>query len=322
MSHHLSDSVVVITGASSGIGRAASRAFAQAGANVVLAARRKESLEEVAGECRSFGVQALALPTDTTDESRVRNLANSAISRFGHVDVWVNNAGVMAYGRAEDIPARVLRRVFETNVFGYFYGAQAILPHFKKRRRGILINVTSMVSKAGIAYMSPYVASKFALTGWSDCLRQELMLEETTEIHVCSVLPASIDTPLFQHAANYTGRQPKPVDPVYDPWEVAEAIVGCVEKPQREVYVGRIGPLTAFNRTMAPSIHDRVAANLAEHNQLQDSPALATEGNLFEPKEPASIEGGWQKPSSRGWKIAVAAAAVAVPLTLALGSRR
>ncbi len=324
MSHHLSGSVVVITGASSGIGRATARAFARAGANVVLAARRKEALDELAEECRSLPVQALPIPTDMTDEFQVRELARRAIQWFGWVDVWVNNAGVVAYGRTEDLPSRVMRRVFETNVFGYIYAMQAILPHFKEQKEGIVINVSSMVGKAGIANMGAYVASKHALVGLADCVRQEVLLEDGANINICTVMPASIDTPLFQHAANFTGRRVKPVDPIYDPDDVARTILGCVENPEREVYVGKIGALTAWNRAMAPGLHDRVASYLGEHNQLQEDGAPATEGNLFEPKPITSIDGGWKRRSGGSrWKGAVAAAAaIAVPVSLGLLARR
>ncbi len=323
MSQHLFGSVAVITGASSGIGRATALAFARAGANVVLAARKREALEDVADECRGFAVQALPLPTDVSDEFQVRELARRAIQWFGWVDVWVNNAGVAAYGRTEDLPPRVVRRVFETNVLGCVYAMQAILPHFKEEKEGVIVNVASMVGKAGIAYMGAYVASKHALVGLADSVRQEIMLEDGAGISVCTVMPASIDTPFFQHAANFTGRQVKPVGPVYHPEEVARTILECVQNPQREVYVGKIGSLTAWNRTISAGLHDRVAAQLADRSQLGHQQVPPTEGNLFEPQPINTICGGWKRENGSRWKTAIAAtAAIAVPVSLGLLARR
>lgn len=315
MSHHLSDLVVVVTGASSGIGRAAALGFAENGAHLVLASRREESLRDLAEECRQLGVRVIVVPTDVTDENQVMELCRRAVTEFGRVDVWVNNAGVMLYGRVEEVPAHAMRRVFETNVFGYMYGARAVLPQFRHQGRGILINVASMVGKAGVAYMSAYVASKHALIGFADCLRQEIMLDKA-DIRVCTVMPASIDTPLFQHAANYTGQEAQPIRPVYDAEDVAEAITGCVEKPEREVYVGSMGRLTAFNRTMSPALHDRIASTLAETQQFRETPVPRTDGNLYQPKDPHSIDGGWRQPSGLGRKVALAAVAAAVPVSL------
>jgi len=322
MSHHLSDLVVVITGASSGIGKATALRFAEHGAHLVLAGRREESLSQLAQECRELGARTIAVATDVTDESQVTELCRRGVTEFGRVDVWVNNAGVMLYGRVDEVPSHAMRRVFETNVFGYMYGARAVLPQFRRQGRGVLIDVASMVGKAGIAYMSAYVASKHALIGFADCLRQEIMLDKT-DVQVCTVMPASIDTPLFQHAANYTGQEAQPIKPIYDPEDVAEAIVGCVEKPQREVYVGSMGRLTAFNRTLSPALHDRIASGIAESQQFSETRVPRTDGNLYHPKEPDTISGGWKQPASLGRKMALAAVAAAVPVSLvwALKSR-
>jgi len=315
MSHHLSDLVVVITGASSGIGKATALRFAEQGAHGVLAGRREDSLRQLAEECRELGVRSLAVKTDVTDESQMAELCRRALAEFGRIDVWVNNAGVMLYGRVEDTPSHAMRRVFETNVFGYMYGARGVLPQFRRQGHGTLINVASMVGKAGVAYMSAYVASKHALIGFADCLRQELMLDGT-DVKVCTVMPASIDTPLFQHAANYTGQQGQPIKPIYNADDVADAIVRCLEKPEREVYVGSMGRVTAFNRTISPALHDTVTARVAQSQQFGETPVPRTDGNLYQPKGPDTISGGWKQPSSLGRKVAVAAMAAAVPVSV------
>jgi len=179
-----------------------------------------------------------------------------------------------------------------------------------------------MVGKAGVPYMSAYVASKHALIGFADCLRQEIMLDDL-DIEVCTVMPASIDTPLFEHAANYTGREVQPIKPIYDADDVADAIVACVHKPQREVYVGTMGRLTAFSRTVSPAVHDKISSSAVESQQFREKPVPRTDGNLYQPKGSDTISGGWRQPAGLGRKIAVAAVAAAVPVSVvwALRSR-
>lgn len=204
MPRPIEDSVVVITGASSGIGRAAAQEFARRGATLVLAARRAQALDEVARECKELGGHALAVPTDVTDEAAVQDLARRAIETFGRIDVWVNNAAVTLFARIEEAPYEDYRRVIETNLLGYVHGARAAIPYFREQGSGVLVNVSSVVGKVGQPNTSAYCATKFAIVGLSECLRQELL--DVEDIHVCTVMPPSVDTPIFQHAANYTGR--------------------------------------------------------------------------------------------------------------------
>ncbi len=153
------DAVVVITGASSGIGRATAIGFARQGAAVVLAARREWALREIAESCERLGVPTLVVPTDTTDEDAVRALVQAALERFGRIDVWVNNAGVGLYARFEDTPAADFRKVIETNFFGYVHGARAVLPHFYRQGHGVLINNASIMARVPGPYVSAYAAS-------------------------------------------------------------------------------------------------------------------------------------------------------------------
>src|SRR4051812_48570556 len=195
------DSVVVITGASSGIGRAAALRFATAGERLVLAARAPEPLEEVAAACRRRGADALAIPTDVRDERAVAALAEAAVARFGRIDVWVNAAGVIAYGRFEEIPSEVFRGVIETNLFGQIHGARAAIPRFREQGRGVLINLASVWGRITSPDVSPYVTSKFAVRAFSACLRHEL--RDAPGIDVATILPAAVDTPIFRQAANF-----------------------------------------------------------------------------------------------------------------------
>ncbi|WP_235147989.1 MULTISPECIES: SDR family oxidoreductase [Fischerella] len=295
MPRRIRDSVIVITGASSGIGRATALEFAKQGATLLLAARREAALQDVAQQCKQLGGQALAVPTDVTDESAVQALARRAIENFGRLDVWVNNAAVSLFARFEDVPPEAFRRVIDTNLFGYVHGARAALPYFREQGSGILINVSSVVAITGQPYTSPYTISKYAIRGLSDSLRMELYLDNAPDIHVCTVLPASIDTPIFQHAANYTGRKTKALSPVYPAKDVAEAIVGLVNRPQREIIVGQAGYLLALEKTLAPDLEERMMARQVDQDHFQDKkPAAPTDGNLFQPMEDyTGISGNW-----------------------------
>jgi NAD(P)-dependent dehydrogenase (short-subunit alcohol dehydrogenase family) len=211
----LDGSVVVVTGASSGLGRASAVELARRGANVVVSARRQAALEETAALCRAQGSDARVVVADVTDEGAVGELARRALDINGSIDAWVNNAGVTSFGPLEDTPLDEHRRVIETNLWGSIHGARAIVPIFKRQGRGVLINVGSILSKVGQPFVPSYVISKFALRGLSDALRAELAAHP--RIHVCTLLPYAIDTPHFQSAANLIGRQPFAMPPVQSP---------------------------------------------------------------------------------------------------------
>lgn len=290
----LQGAVVVITGASSGIGRAAATAFAEKGASVVLAARRAELLENVADECRGRGGDALAVVVDVTDAEAVEGLAEAAVERFGRIDVWVNNAGVTALGRFEKVPPDAFRRVIETNAFGYVHGARAALRVFREQGRGTLINNASIAGRTSQPFAAAYVMSKHAVRGLGMSLRQELSLEGASGIHVCTVLPATIDTPFFQHAGNYTGRAPKAMPPVYAAEGAARTIVHLAQVPRRETFVGGSGRMIALQQTLAPALAERMMARMVDRTHFyRDRTAAPTPGNLFEAGAYGSTDGGW-----------------------------
>lgn len=319
----LRNKVVVITGASSGIGRASALAFAAEGAVVVLAARRAEALDDVAAECQQSGADVLVIPTDVTDENAVIDLARQTVTRFGRIDVWVNNAAVAMFARLEDAPMELIRRVLDTNFFGYVHGARAAMPQFKKQGHGTLINVDSVTASAPQPYTSSYVASKYALRGFFECVRMELELDGLDEINICNVMPASIDTPLFQQAANLTGREPKAMDPVYPPEKVAGAIVRLAMRPQREIIVGAAGKALAAQHALAPGMYEKTASRQIHRNHFQDELADPSEGNLFTPMTQfAQTHGGWQRKQKSVPAAAIAAAVAGMAVLIGVAITR
>lgn len=287
---------VVITGASSGIGRATAHAFARNGASLVLASRRLGALEEVVAECEALGAEAIAVVTDVSDSEQVSHLANTAITHFGTLDVWVNNASVAAYGSLAQIPLDDIRRVLDVNVMGYVYGAREALKAFHSTGRGALINVASVIGEVPQPYSAPYSMSKAAVLALGTALRQEVALGEHKRISVSTVLPATTDTPFFRHAANYSGRALRAMPPVYPPEIVARAIVRASTRPQAEITIGAAGKAFVRSHRRHPRTVEGQMAKLTDAAQLSPrEAALPTSGNLYSlpPTDDASVTGGW-----------------------------
>lgn len=284
---------VVITGASSGIGRATACLFAKDGARLVLAGRDAGTLEAVAAECRERGAVVIAVPTDVSSEAEVGHLAEAAVERFGSIDVWVGNASLYSFGTFEQTPPEVFDQLIKVNLLGQVYGARAALRVFRRQGRGVLVSVASVYSRITSPLVGPYVTSKFGLLGFLEVLRMEL--REAPGIHVCAVLPATIDTPIHQHAANYTGRPVRPLPPVTDPLRVARAILRVSRRPRRLTQVGRVQSLFVYARALAPAMYEPVVARAYTALALKAGSVPAAPGNVFEAdREVTGVTGGWR----------------------------
>jgi NAD(P)-dependent dehydrogenase (short-subunit alcohol dehydrogenase family) len=292
----LHDKVVVITGATSGIGRATAEEFARQGAKVVIAGRDADALKETKTALETAEeAEVLPVVCDVTQEEQVERLANRAEEAYGHIDVWVNNAGVAMFAKFDESPSDDFRQVMETDYFGYVYGARAAIRRFKTQGHGTLINVDSVEGIAPKPYHSAYSAAKHAVRALASSMRMELALDGLKNIHVCTVMPASVDTPLFAHAANYTGQGVTAPSTSAQPAQVARTIVGLVTKPQREVIMGPQAKKSVFEYMFMPKMYENKHANRFPNRHLSSDQTMPGQGNLYEATGPHSILGGWGK---------------------------
>ncbi len=282
--------VIVITGASSGIGLVTARMAAERGASVVLAARTKEALDIAVQEITMNGGEAIAVVGDVGSREDMAQVADQAVQRFGRIDTWINNAGVGIWGRIEEVAREDMRRLFDTNFWGQVHGSLAALPHLK-RNGGALINVGSMASDRAIPLQGIYSASKHAVKGFTDALRVEIE-EEGAPVSVTLVKPASIGTPLPQHVKNYTEHEAKLPPPVYMPEEVARAILRAAAQPVRDVTVGGAARAISTLSKFAPRVVDLVTEAVAP---IQLGPKPASRGdNLWQGRAKAEVYGDTQ----------------------------
>jgi short-subunit dehydrogenase len=292
MAKPLSQQVVVITGASQGIGRETALQMAMRGASVVVAARNQEALNELGAQVERLGGQAEPVVADVAEYAQVERVAERAAERFGGIDTWVNNAAVSIYAGLERMEPDEIERLVRVNLLGQMYGSRAAIPHLKRRGGGTIINVGSALSDRAIPLQSAYVATKHAIAGFSEALRLELM-HENAGIDVVVILPSSTNTPLFSFARSKLGVLPRPVPPVYEPRVVAEAIVHAAEHGGREIVVGGWGKLLTLGQWLSPSLLDRY---MLQGGRLWEQQKTAQpdnrRDNLFEPSTgPGSTTG-------------------------------
>lgn len=225
---------VVITGASSGIGKATAEAFAEQGADLVLAARNEEALKETAEICKRLGVAVLTVPTDVSVAEEVARLVSEALQFSGKIDYWVNNAGVLAFGKFEEIPVDVTDQIIKTNLLGYMYSAHAVLPVFKRQKKGVLLNNISIGGWMPAPYGTAYTASKYGIRGMTETLQGEV--SDFPNIHICALYPGFQKSSGIEHAANYSGIKLSTPPPSFDPRKLAAAIVKTAKNPLPSSY--------------------------------------------------------------------------------------
>ena len=288
----LEDQVLVITGASSGIGLVTARMAVKRGARVVLNSRNQEALNQIADELNRAGGEAIAVGGDVGEFDDVKRIANEAIARFGKFDTWVNNAGVSIYGRLLDQSLKDQQRLFQTNYWGVVNGSIVASEHLRAHG-GALINIGSVLSERAIPIQGSYCASKHAVRGYTDALRMELE-KERAPISVTLIKPSAIDTPYLQHAKNLMSVEPLNPPPVYAPETVAKAILHCAENPVRSVYIGGGGMALAEWCHHLPGLTDKVMQAVAfDLQQSGQAKPLNHEDSLHGPSRDGEERGGY-----------------------------
>jgi short-subunit dehydrogenase len=289
--------IMVITGATSGIGLCTARMAAKRGARLVLAARNEEALGKLCHELSESGTQCYYVVADVGREDQVRRIAAEALSAFGSFDTWINNAATSIYGKLEEIPLEDSRRLFETNFWGIVYGSLVAIRTLKIHG-GALINMGSTLSDRAIPLQGMYCASKHAVKGFTDALRMELEAEDAP-VSVSLIKPSAIDTPYKEHARNYLDVEPDNPPPVYAPETVAEAILYCAENPVRDVFVGAAAKLHSVAGKLAPRTFDKVMEATWMGQTRSGEPAEAHPlENLYEPHDDRLHERG-----TYGWPV-------------------
>jgi short-subunit dehydrogenase len=290
----LSEQVVVITGASQGIGRETALLLASRGAAIVGAARNEEALATLVDEITASGGRAEPVVADVADPAAVERIADRAIERFGRIDTWVNNAAVSVYAHVDELTAEEIERVVRVNLLGQIHGSKVAADRMAASGRGTIVNVGSALSERAVPLQSIYVATKHGVAGFTEALRLELA-ESAPGIEVVLILPSSIDTPLFNFARSKLGVLPMPVPPVYEPRTVAEAIAHAAEHGGREIVVGGWGKLLILAQRLSATLLDRymTQGRRLEQQQRTDRPDDQRD-NLFDPSTgPGSTRGAF-----------------------------
>ena len=277
----LDQQTIVITGATSGIGLATAKRAAKKGANVVLAARSAQELNQVAEDIRGEGGKVATVVADVANKSDIERIAQTAITEFGSFDTWINDAGASIWGRLEEVSDSDNRRMFDTNFWGLVYGSLEAVKHLKQHG-GALINLGSVASDIAFPLQGMYSASKHAIKGFTEALRIELE-EEKAPISVTLIKPAAINTPFPQHAKNYLDKEPKLPPPVYEPEEVAIAILHAAAHPERDIYIGGGGKMMSSMNKHMPNVMDFVNEKVTMKMQVRDEAPRNPAGSLHKP---------------------------------------
>ena len=285
---------VLITGASSGIGRATGLELAGRGAQLVLVSRGRESLEEAAAEMRAAGAKEVVVcAADVTDEDQVRAAVTTATSRFGRLDVVVHSAQVMAYGKIEDVPREVYETVVDTALHGTANLARVVLPVFREQRGGHLAVVNSLLGNVTAPTMGSYVAAKWGQLG----LVRTLQLETRDEpgISISIVQPGGVNTPIYSQAGSWTGNTGRPPPPVYSPFRVARRVLSTLDQPRRVVQAGVLNHVVTAGFRIVPGVYDLLVGPLLQQFAVSSDEVPPTPGNVLESKPAGNAtEGRWR----------------------------
>jgi NAD(P)-dependent dehydrogenase (short-subunit alcohol dehydrogenase family) len=324
--------VAVVTGASAGVGRATARAYGERGWSVGLLARGRDGLEAAKREVEAMGGRALAIPTDVADGAAVDAAAERVEAELGPIEVWVNDAMVTAYAPFERMTPEEFRRITEVTYLGYVHGTRAALRRMRRRERGTIVQVGSALAYRAIPLQSAYCGAKFAIRGFTEALRAELM-HEGSGVRLTMVQMPALNTPQFDININHMPHRPQPVPPIYQPEVAAEAILQAADEAPRELWVGRSTVQTVLGNIAAPGLLDRLFARSGYSMQQTDEPDRADRpNNLWEPvpgdhgahgrfDDRAGDSGAVVDPSFLREAVAGLAATLAVGAAVALGSR-
>ena len=285
---------VLITGASSGIGRATAVELAGRGAQLVLVARGDEPLADTAEEAHAAGAAAaIVCPADVLDEDAFRAAVETAVDRFGRLDAVIHAAQVMAYGTIEEVPREVFERVVETAVHGTASVARVVLPVFRKQGAGHLVVVNSLLGNVAAPLMGSYVAAKWGQLGLVRVLQMEV--RDAPGVSVSAVQPGGVDTPIYFQGASWTGSTGRPPPPVYSPQRVARTVLSTLDRPRRVVQAGLFNPLITAGFRLLPGVYDYLVGPLLQRMAIADDDVPPTEGNVFESRPAGNAtEGHWR----------------------------
>jgi len=318
----LQDRVVVITGASSGLGRAAALQFAKQRSRLVLCARRADALQDIARQCRELGARAVTYEADVSHEEQVQALAQEALKQTGQLDIWVNNAGITCFAPLDSERFDDHRQVLETNLFGAIYGARAVLPIFRRQGYGTMINVGSVLSKVGQPFVPSYVISKFGLQGLTETLRASFA--DMPHVHISSLLPYAMDTEHFESGANELGWGAHPLSPVQSPEKVAKALVALARSGGRQRMVPRIAGLGLALHFFLPRITEHLVLDILRKWHFDDEAVSRTAGNVYTPLGDAGAVHGKRSVLVTTPRLLwyVTGRLLSIPIELALKRRR
>jgi short-subunit dehydrogenase len=293
----LTNSTIVVVGATSGVGRATALSLASIGARLVVVSRTAAHVDEVAAECRHLGAEAIGVAADISKPADVERILEAAAVRFGAIDTWINAAAALIVGELHEQSVDQIQQLIATNVFGTTLTSRAAMIHFRSRQQGVLINVSSLLGVVPNPVVPTYVMSKYAIRGLTLSLHQSTW--HRSPIKVCTILPGPIDTPMFARAANQSGRAIRAIPPAFSPERVAAAVIRSARRPRRQRTTGFTGALIELGLHVVPRFTETVVAQIAAQLIFRGSAAPATDGALEASNVDTRTSGGWRRNTFR-----------------------